>query len=298
MISANCQRDMYFQPQVAPSFVGLAMTGNCAPQNIPNKNRLSFREACTGRFEEPALLLSPKNALAGITQLVFSSHESRFTPACRRRESRYSPSTTRHSPRACRGVTRPFRFSQSAGLAFNHFRFQTSNMKTGFLSPLATRHSPLPSSSHPVFPPPERRRRDTQLAHRVSGGKKAARRVYLLRCFSRATPLATRPRPMLPSAAAFHESRFTSHESRFSSFTTHQSPLTNHAFITHSYAFSKRSPFFLRSGVFSLCPVRTKGPVLSRGCFHYISTHSALPSHPSRERSKEATPCKEVPFVN
>lgn len=51
------------------------------------------------------------------------------------------------------------------------------------------------------------------------------------------------------------------------------------------------------AGMFLFCRVRTKGPVSSLGRFHYISTHSSLLPKPSRERSKEATTCKEVPFV-
>jgi hypothetical protein len=178
--------------------------------------------------------------------------------------------------------------------------FEISNFKFQIVSR-------SPSNPPRQIPPrPKRRRRDIQLAHRVSGGKKVARSACLLRRFSRAILFGARHRPWLVGIRqpkfgrapfAFLESRLPSagrsHKSRATLFYSYPSPLSFSSFARH-----KGPPFFLRSGVFLFCRVRTKGPVLSRGCLHYISTHSALLPHPSRERSKEATTCKDVPFVS
>jgi hypothetical protein len=215
---------------------------------------------------------------------------------------------------------------QPLGHRFSHLEFEISNLKSAFFSPLVypenspvanskghpPRHSSTfpglsPCPSHPIPPRTKRRRRETQLAHRVSGGKKAARSAHLLCCFSRAILWGARRQPPrrldfrhLSERGLRFSSRITNHKSQAALFSIHHPPLTNHQsrFHPHSSSRHKGSPFFLRSGVFHFCSVRNKGPVLSRGCLHYISTHSTLLPHPSRERSKEATTCKEVLFVS
>lgn len=101
------------------------------------------------------------------------------------------------------------------------------------------------------------------------------------------------PHPLRPPRRAFFFSPLVHPENSLVANSKGRSPISPNSSARH-----KELAHSFRAGVLHLCRIRTKGPVLSRGYFHYISTHSTLSPHTSRKRSKEATTCKEVLFVS